>query len=446
MADKLEIETFQDNLIDSIENIKNILNIIFPKINFYDKKNLSIDPNDPNDPNISVNLTTLKYDNSLTKKVFLKICERLSFLITSGLIDGQIQPISINNQPNSSFMIGFPITDQKRKDQLCQTKEVQEFQKYIYFKIKLYYYLSQITGDKNQYIKLVEKYNDDDTIKQKMKKWIENISTILNLVKSDKYDVNQLENYVNLFEKKDQSTVELCQSLATKCEITNSKTICKNNNILSVIENVCKEQVDKPKKENPVFENIAIKPVVEPVLETVVPEPKKEQQPKVEKLQVEQPVPAKKPIIVELPLTTEEELPTEDELQKQIDEEIKEEKKEEEEIKNKIGEIGNLTLANIPTVKDEDLYDLLLKQEIKEKKDSSKIQDSQKRQIEQQVPNIYKYYLDEITDQNKKQVFINEILEIINDKNFNQKIRDQKIRNIKTKINTYILTQRLKNK
>ena len=227
----LQISNFDNNFEQKLVQIENILKLIFPNL-VISNDYLQLDNQDDS----KINLLDKTSAKNIQQNVFKKICKNLAFILTTGYIN---QILQITTADNKNYIYGIPYPSDE-SERICKNKEVQEFQKYIYLKIKLYYYLTLIKGDKNQYLNYVKIYGqDNNTMQQKMKSWMENINKIIELVQGNEYNIKQLEEYVKLFENKDKSTIELCQNIAKTCGMQNVDQICGNNNIFSVRENIC---------------------------------------------------------------------------------------------------------------------------------------------------------------------------------------------------------------
>jgi hypothetical protein len=239
-----QINQVMKNLQNQTVQFESILKLIFPNINFQsDKSNFKIDQDSQGD------LQSFLSDQKLRTSIFNKICKRLSFL--------NIRQVIINVADKT---VGFPLQEEDINE-LCKNQEVQDFQEYIYNKLKLYVYLKE----------LFEKYNSKDGYLNVMLskpgqskealaiyqgEFIGKLQSIIGLLFEDQLNINNLQDAIKNFEEKNETTISLCKKIVPLCGIENAdaKQICENKNMLSVSEDICQKGVKQPeirKKSNP---------------------------------------------------------------------------------------------------------------------------------------------------------------------------------------------------
>ena len=210
-AQEDDTDTFNTILNVKIQKIQEILELIFPGDSLTEQKS--------------------KTENDVFKKSFFdNICKKLGFLLTQELIDSILQI----DRGEKSYVFGFSVPEKQSKD-LCRKpkKEINDFMEYIYYKIKLYFYLRRIYKN-NKYREYLLKNKKSEL--PELKKWEEKIDIIADDLLSNKIDIPKLEKYIKLFEERDQDTIVLCKKISSLC---NQTVICDNKRILSVEEDIC---------------------------------------------------------------------------------------------------------------------------------------------------------------------------------------------------------------
>ena len=254
MATQDPIEEYNKNLNDGIDKISKVLGLIFP-----------IDFNSQNISQININKTSYdllqnKNDSAIKKQITDNVCKQLVFLMTDDLVNQSfvLNNVSLNSifseeqdlNKTTKIPFGFQYRDQAKIKSFCDSsQEVQQFKEYIFAKIKLLYYLKQISKD-NFYEKLIisSKPEKSQAAKNQYNQWTQQILKIIKSVLSDQIDTGTLNTYIRLFEETDPNTVQLCKEVVKLCagaeNITDKQTsdVCQNSSILSVKEDICNKE------------------------------------------------------------------------------------------------------------------------------------------------------------------------------------------------------------
>lgn len=211
-AQEDDTDTFNTVLNAKIQEIQEILKLIFPGDSLTEQKS--------------------KTENDVFKKSFFdNICKKLGFLLTQELIDSILQI----DREEKSYVFGFNVTKEQSED-ICSspTKEIKEFMEYIYYKIKLYFYLKRIY-ENNKYREYLLKNKQSELTE--LKNWEKNIDEIADDLLKNKIDIPKLKKYIKLFEERDQDTIVLCKKISSLCG--NNQYKCDEQSILSVEEDIC---------------------------------------------------------------------------------------------------------------------------------------------------------------------------------------------------------------
>ncbi len=245
-----------------IDKIVNILGKVFPNISYQNKQ-------------LSVNKDYFD-ETSINDKV----CEKLVFLYTKPIVDKPLLSSTILEKFQGLFgkekqtPFGIIADNSGNKLGLCDTNEVKQLQKYFYYKLKILVFLNQISGENNKYYRFYlenKKAVNDKTrksIEENFRKWKSEIQKIINNVKSDVYNTDQLESDFQKFTSNDPTTETLCKLLVSN--VCDDKSVsCENINILSVGQEI------KCRKRDPKQEKL-IEPesISEPKIYVESPEPK----------------------------------------------------------------------------------------------------------------------------------------------------------------------------
>lgn len=233
-----------------IDEIVKILGKVFPNISYQNKQ-------------LSVNKDYFD-ETSINDKV----CEKLVFLYTKPIVDKPLLSSTILEKFQGLIGKEFGIIADNSGKSLCNTEEVKKLQKYFYYKLKILLFLNQISGDNNKYYQFYlenKKVVDDKTrksIEENFRKWKSEIQKIINNVKSDVYNTDQLESDFQKFKSNDTTTETLCKILVEN--ICEDAVPCEGVNILSVGQEI-KCKIRDPEKEELIeLEPLEPEPISEP--------------------------------------------------------------------------------------------------------------------------------------------------------------------------------------
>jgi hypothetical protein len=218
------------NLETEITEIVEILKQVFPNLQYTNQK-VFLEKQE---------LRKSDIENEIIRDSILnKVCDQLSFLFVKPIIQEQLK---IKDIP-------FGIEDID-KEKLCDQKEIKDLKKYYYNKLKILIYLTQLKDNQYQTV-LDSAQGDKQSAIDKMNEWVNNIKEIIDQVKDNKYTDNKLEDILDRFTNKDQTTLELCERIANLCP-GDEKPACDNGKIgiLSVGKNICPSVLPKEKVTN----------------------------------------------------------------------------------------------------------------------------------------------------------------------------------------------------
>ena len=264
--------------------IVNILNKIF-NVPMNTKNYIDLNENIPNPLRQDLTYDSLKNKSSeFEQEMFTRVCQNISSLYISPM-----------NTPKSINLTEIPLSDKEyttdpmkpvgvrvgdlteyvfdketkkiikreKKDvqeEICNTPQVIELKRYFFLKLKLLVYLRSVlnlTDDEttNQWERIFSeavknKYSEDkmDDARSQLEGWYDYIKRIFNDVKNDNIDIGTLNEYILSFEKGDQTTKNLCESIIQICDETGAsnqvvQATCNNSktpiNIHSVTEDIC---------------------------------------------------------------------------------------------------------------------------------------------------------------------------------------------------------------
>ena len=302
-----------------IIHIVNILNKIFNPIaldsNTVPANFINIDNQIPE--SLVPGLQYKMNDNELKQTLFEKICQNIALIYTKPITNQTLRfnkksdfiPLSLSDQTYKDNVgyLGIQAGNLKeyniRNDGTVESKDIKDVQQkgicqsddpsllrlqnYFYLKLKLMVYVRSVLNlypneALNRYeIILKEQEKKSGGMRSAMiskaklnfEKWYNQIETLFKQLKNDDIIApNQLQNFVDLFEKQDPTTQNLCESIAELCG-SNPKQVCVDINIHSVTENIiCNNSTKEIGTELPVLPASNI-PQNEPPVPTSLPAP-----------------------------------------------------------------------------------------------------------------------------------------------------------------------------
>lgn len=264
--------------------IVNILNKIFT-VPMNTKNYIDLNENIPNPLKQDLTYDSLKTKSSeFEQEMFTRVCQNISSLYISPMnapksinlteipLSGKeyttdpMKPVGVRVGDLTEYVFDKEtkkIIKRDKKDvqeEICNTPEVIELKRYFFLKLKLLVYLRSVlnlTDDEttNQWERIFSdavknKYSEDkmNDARSQLEGWYDYIKRIFNDVKNDNIDIGTLNQYILSFEKGDQTTKNLCESIIQICDETGAsnqvvQATCNNSktpiNIHSVTEDIC---------------------------------------------------------------------------------------------------------------------------------------------------------------------------------------------------------------